>query len=491
MLASKEAGGQNNNNTESKADAEVKLEDGDDADNVGNGSLSSSVSSLKRPFQEAVPAGQSIDNNAALSTLQSDAASRPPLDDSGMPLPSWKRPKIEDLHNAAPVSSDHSSTAGSASIYAPSPSATLNMNASPDSGSPASSMVPTPSLQSAILPPNATAGAAMVFGNAPNQQQLRKTSIPPEQIEAAKLGQAQAAVNGLVTGVNPLPLHPHQMQAQYNTAQHGIITQSVPPPMNSTQFGQHHPHPHHHNQANGHPYGYSGYVQQMQHQQQQQQAQPVILPPKTLQQAQAQQRLSSPVTSNPPHSARQGSSDLNANNNKADQRQQSPASNNHNNTAIPYANGRGPARPARTTRSSHSAATAAAQARRGSTAPANEEQNGVKGEEEDVHMYDSSSGGAGAQNTSYNTAATASAGGNKNSSSKKGKKNQASENARAGSAGAGGSNGKKGTASTANANTSVNGTGAGGDPGEDEDEGDDEQKRKAFLERNRQGGCNF
>lgn len=441
--------------------------------------LSSSVSSLKRPFQDAQ--GDEVPLVASAPTLQSDASSRSGTqsDEAGLPNPSWKRPKIEDLHAIAPVSSDQStSISAHSSMYAPSP---MNMNASPDSGmSPASSaMIPTPSLQHAMLPPNATPG---IFGtpNTASATGTAKAVVPLEQVEAAKLGNM---ANGNANGTAPttvVPLHPHQQQHLYNVQpQQGgaAITQSIPPPLSANSFHAQHQH---HQPPGGHPFSYSGYMQQQQ-QQPQQQPQPIILPPKTLQQA--QQRTASPVTaSGPPQSARQAS---------LEQQQGNGGDNaSSNNNPIPYANGRGPARPSRaTTRSSHGK-------RGGSNAPvaSGEEQNFVKGEEEEANMYDSSSGNISYQNTSSNTK-----GGSTAKGGKKGKKQGAG--GRAGSTGAtNNSNNNKNTSAASTGNTapafvSYNdtfGSGSGGAPnnegGEDDEEGDDEHKRKAFLERNRQGG---
>lgn len=497
LLAPVNAAGVKDGNNKSTVNASSKegqfrsasqQDDGEDIENIaGNTSLSSSVSSLKRPFHA----------DSSTTSLQNDASSRAlPLDESGHPLPSWKRPKLDELNMSNPSSSDLSSTTESgASAYAPSPSMTLNMNASPDSGSPASSsMIPTPSLQHATLPPNATSTAIAQFNPTTGGNLERKLSFPLEQIEVAKL-----APNGIFGNVNTVSVNPQQQDTFSGVLrQNNILTQSVPPPMNSAAFtaqqSQHQP--------GGHQYsGYTGYMSHAQ-QQQQQQAQPVILPPKTLLQAQQEQRTGSPVTSHPPQSARQASPEQ--------QQNQPPAPGNNNNSPIPYANGRGPARPSRSTRSN----------RRGSTAPisGNEGIPNVK-QEEDLNMdYSSSIGnissgalnpanyntvissstanaGQGATGTSQKTTTTAAT-----TSNKKGKKNQHSNNEGRATSVSGSSSGKKGASYNDNNNNgggysaSGGGDGFGGSgipngegAGDDEEDGDDEHKRKAFLERNRQG----
>lgn len=479
------------------------VEESENAAGNTTDNLSSSVSSLKRPFQDA---HSSSDNNISHATsLQSDASSRASAqaDDSNhQPMPSWKRPKIEDLHNSNPSSSDLSST----SAYAPSPSNTLNMNnASPDSGSPASSLIPTPSLQHAMLPPNASAGAVAIFGGSiSSNNQGRKMSIPPEQIEVAKLGSANG-LNGL--NGNAVHVHPHLQQGYPSQQGTPLHSGTVPPPLSATYNAQQ-------QQGGGHSYTYTGYMSHTQHQPQTQ-PQPVILPPKTLQQAQQQQRISSPITAHPPQSARQSSLEQ--------QQQQSPVLENSN--TIPYANGRGPARPSRSTRSS------ANHTRRGSTAPGNAAPDSscpqdtynsstiVKQEEDNntINMYDSSSGNIAAlynvvpanndnANNNGNGSTIAGAQGQgTQKATKKGKKN----GGRAVSA-SGSSSGKKGNAASASASggaaaaTGQNensysaagagdgygaGGGANGEGGDDDEDGDDEHKRKAFLERNRQGEC--
>ncbi|KAK9900254.1 hypothetical protein P389DRAFT_10064 [Cystobasidium minutum MCA 4210] len=482
-------------------------------ENGGKNSLNSSVSSLKRPFQE----GNEEDGDAnapssanQLTSLQSDAASRTIEGDSSSSAshPSWqKRPKIEELHSMAPISSsDQSTSTGNtisapSSMYAPSP---MNMNASPDSGmSPASSaMIPTPSLQHAILPPNATpsTAAGAVFNGSTNSQQ-RKMSIPPEQVEASKLTSANGT--GLMAGPGAgVPLQPHQQPHLYNVQpsqqqqqqqqQSGLMTQTVPPPLNAAGY---HAAPHHHHQhlpPGGHPFSYSGYIPPAQQQQQ-----PVILPPKTLQQAQAAQqqqhqhdRTMSPVEAG-----------------SANAKQPSPVPTNNN--PIPYANGRGPSatRPSRaTTRSSHNKRGTSAATGNGNAT--NDEQSFVK-EEEDANMYDSSSAGGGGNNSysnnnnnnasATNTKAASGAG---NTATKGGKKGKKQGGGRAGSAGASNKSAAAAASNTAPAfsaygdynaagNSSNGITGGDGANGGDEDEegGDDEHKRKAFLERNRQAAC--
>ena len=126
--------------------------------------------------------------------------------------PSWKRPKFDTYHDSSASSSELGLNGSSPAVGGP----------SPETGSPASSMVPTPNIQSAILP----------------SRPGRKDSQPTEQLEAAKLGRSLQPGEIHVPAVSAYGAHALAPPSTANAAVAGYqLTQSAPQPLPSV-FGR-------------------------------------------------------------------------------------------------------------------------------------------------------------------------------------------------------------------------------------------------------------
>ena len=126
--------------------------------------------------------------------------------------PSWKRPKFDTYHDSSASSSELGLNGSSPAVGGP----------SPETGSPASSMVPTPNIQSAILP----------------SRPGRKDSQPMEQLEAAKLGRSLQPSEIHVPVVSAHGAHAPAASSAANATVPGYqLTQSAPQPLPS-MFGR-------------------------------------------------------------------------------------------------------------------------------------------------------------------------------------------------------------------------------------------------------------
>ena len=126
--------------------------------------------------------------------------------------PSWKRPKFDTYHDSSASSSELGLNGSSPAVGGP----------SPETGSPASSMVPTPNIQSAILP----------------SRPGRKDSQPTEQLEAAKLGRSTQPGEIHVPAGSAYGARAQPASSTASVAVPGYqLTQSAPQPLPSV-FGR-------------------------------------------------------------------------------------------------------------------------------------------------------------------------------------------------------------------------------------------------------------
>lgn len=126
--------------------------------------------------------------------------------------PSWKRPKFDSYHDSSASSSELGLNGSSPAVGGP----------SPETGSPASSMVPTPNIQSAILP----------------SRPGRKDSQPMDQMEAAKLGRSTQPGEIHVPAVSAYGARAPAAASTATAAIPGYqLTQNAPQPLPSV-FGR-------------------------------------------------------------------------------------------------------------------------------------------------------------------------------------------------------------------------------------------------------------
>lgn len=468
--------------TTGRTGAAKEEDDGAEYDRGKNG-LSSST--LKRPFFDASNAPTPSD----LSSKTTDSVNM-----NHNTHPAWKRPKF-DPHSAT------TSESNASNLDLPG-----NGTSPGDDPSPASSMVPTPNVHSAVLPPS--------HGNGPPHG--RKGSLPPEQQEANLLhhphhggGQHRYSLPGHLggpphegpgyhNGAGPQGGFPHvqtlpnAMPGQipshgpsayaYHGGPHGL-----PPP----QHQHHHPYHHPHQQQQPGPQG-TPHHHQHQHQHHQSQHGQVILPPvqhhhinthppqhsqpPTQSQSPESKPKPSPTTAKASHPQQQPSTPAG---------QAVPLSG-----AIPYANGRNPSQNSVT----RSKSGIAGQGPGGKGRP-------IKGAVSSVHEDDDEGSVASSSNNTASTTPTTttktSAGKGASAfttaaTTKKGKKLSAAEEKKRKAAAEAAAEKEAAEEAAAAAAEAAAAAASAATKTESQDgqidEDDEEEKRKAFLERNRQGG---
>lgn len=445
--------------------------------------------SLKRPFEDAAidsGAGFSGDHpsllhqTAAALVNSTGGPSASSLAAGGNGMPAWKRPKFAAT-NEPPSYTNSSNSNSEAGMYGSSPA--VGSNTSPDSGSPASTLIPTPNIQSAVLPGKSLSASGADQGDAhakPNQQlyqtqqQLPLTGDDLNNIPSPSNYNVSASHNAYPAHLSSAGSHPAQAMARGNVGlQHSSYSQHFQQ-QGQQQYNAAYSNAHHFNTQ--HP-GYS-HQHQLQHQPAPQPLQPIILPPKHIAPGPSSARHHSPAPAAPsPTAPVAGQPSLDS----GSSQQQG-----HNPNAIPYANGRGPSQQsATTTRSRRTKSRTAVSVTADEIGPEKHEEDD---EDEDDHQA--------AQSVTSSTRSSS----RKNAGGKKGASHSAS--ADASSIIAGPTVKKEVLSASVPAST-----GKGGKkkeqaapppppvvekaPSEEPigDDDDDETKRKAFLERNRQGEC--
>ena len=167
------AGGQRSNTSDDEGNSSneslgiIKQEDLEENLAINN--------SLKRPFEEAI-----IANTPTESPLHNNHNNNKNKNDKLHLIPTWKRPKFANSQHPSPSGT---SSSENATTFSSSPA--MVSRPSPDSGSPASTVIPTPIIQNAVLP--SALSHFRKTSPSPSSEQIVRLEPPLNQVNNAAI----------------------------------------------------------------------------------------------------------------------------------------------------------------------------------------------------------------------------------------------------------------------------------------------------------------